>query len=300
MTVLLRQKNQEVFFMFTKISFGYDEELKREVEMRGLSERTFENYRSQLRKMSEHYKKDIKEISVEEGKAYLFHLKHNLKRHAQTINVCRAAYIFFHQNILGNYFPLYALPAHKFVYQLPDILPADDIFSVLLSLSLKHRAILSLCYGSGVRISEALNLDIGDIDSKSMKIYVREGKGGKSRYTILSSYSLECLREYWRKHRPSGSKLFPLRYDPNESMNPQGIEKAFSDAYKKMFPNNNKRITVHTLRHCFGTHMLDNGVDLRAIQSLLGHKSIKTTSLYTQLSDYHFSKLVSPIDRERK
>ena len=285
--------------MFKAIPFQHDDELKQEIELRGLSQRTFENYRSQLRRMSERLKKDVKEITLEEAKEHLHYLKNELHLHPQTINLCRAAFRFFQQNVLGNYIPAYAVPYHKFVYQLPDILPAESIFPVLESLSLKHRAILSLSYGSGLRISEALSVDIGDIESASMKIHVRNGKGARVRYTILSEYSLACLREYWKAFRPPGPKLFPLRHDPCVPMNPQHIRKAFSDAYKSRFPHSNKRITLHTLRHCFGTHMLDNGVDLRTIQILMGHKSIKTTSIYTQLTDYHFSKLTSPIDRGR-
>ena len=286
--------------MFKKIPFQHDDELYKEIELRGLSENTFKNYRSQLRQMSEYYGKEIQYVTVEEGKEYLYYLKSVLKRHPQTINTCRAAYMFYNQNVLGKPILPYMLPAHKFVPRLPDILPASDIIRILDSLSLKYKAILSLCYGSGLRISEAQNLDVGDIDSKGMKVHVRNGKGGKSRYSILSEYSLECLREYWKACRPPMPKLFPRFHNPEEAVFKQHIQKSFSDAYQKLFPNNNKRITVHTLRHCFATHLLDNGADLRTIQVLMGHKSIKTTSLYTQLTDHHFSQLVSPLDRERR
>ena len=285
--------------MFRSIPFKYDEELKREIDIRGLSYLTFKNYRSHLRRISEYFSKDIKTVTTEDAKAYLFHLKNDLDQHPQTINLCRAAFLFFQQSISDVYIPPYSLPRHKFSHRLPDILPTDNIITVLDSLSLKYRAILSLCYGSGLRISESLALDVGDIDSKSMKVYVRHGKGDKSRYTILSAYSLNCLRRYWKSYRPPGPKLFPNRDDPSKAKPAQSVQKSFSDAYKKRFPNSNKKITTHTLRHCFGTHMLDNGTDLRTIQILLGHKSIKTTSIYLQLTDFHFSKLASPIDRGR-
>ena len=133
-----------------------------------------------------------------------------------------------------------------------------------------------------------------------MKVYVRHGKGGKVRYTILSDYSLNCLRKYWKSYRPKGPNLFPKFQNPCDAAPPQHIQKAFSDAFKKSFPHSNKRITPHTLRHCFATHLLDSGVDLRTIQVLLGHKSIQSTSIYTQLTDFHFSKLVSPLDRGKE
>jgi site-specific recombinase XerD len=285
--------------MFSGIPFKYDDELKREIDLRGLSTLTFKNYRSHLRRISEYFGKDLMDVTIEETKEYLYNLKSKLRQHPQTINLCRAAFIFFRHNVVGDYFPKYMLPHHKFVYQLPDILPSGSIVPILDELSLKHRAVLSLCYGSGLRISEALAVEVGDIDSGSMRLHVRNGKGARTRHTILSNYSLGCLRKYWIQFRPQGSKLFPLRHDPCDSMNPQHIQKAFSDIYKNRFPHCNKRITPHTLRHCFGSHLLDSGVDLRAIQALLGHKSISSTSIYTQLTDYHFSKLTSPIDRGR-
>jgi len=285
--------------MFKSIPFQYDSDLKREIDLQGLSYFTFKNYRSQLRRISEHFGKDVRDVTIEEAKLYLHHLKSNLGRHPQTINVCRSAFVFFQQNVLGKYIHPHALPRHKFIHRLPDILPRDSIMSVLNCLSLKYRAILSLCYGSGLRISEALDIEVGDIDSKNMKLYVRQGKGNKSRYTILSAYSLNCLRKYWKSYRTPGPKLFPVKYDPNKPKPPQYVQKSFADAYKRSFPHCNKRITTHTLRHCFATHLLDSGTDLRTIQILLGHKSIKTTSIYTQLTDFHFAKLTSPLDRGR-
>ena len=285
--------------MFKSIPFNYDIELKREIDLRGYSYVTFKNYRSNLRRISEYIGKDIKDVTVGDAKEYLYYLKNTLKQHPETINLARAAFIFFKQGILGEYIPYYTLPRHKVVRQLPDILSAKDILSTLDCLSLKYRAVLSLCYGSGLRISEALALEIGDVDSDAMKVFIRCGKGSKSRYSILSAYSLNCLRLYWKSYQPPGPMLFPKRDVPEDAKPPQHIQKCFTDAYEKRFPYSNKKITTRTLRHCFATHLLDNGTDLRTIQILLGHKSIQSTAIYTQLTDIHFSKLVSPIDRER-
>ena len=285
--------------MFKKISFRYDNDLKREIDLRGLSFCTFSNYRSHLRRISEHFKKDIKNVTTDEAKTYLLYLKNTKNQNAQSINVCRAAFNFFQQNILNNYLPSYLLPRHKVAQKLPSTISADDILTVFDNIPLSHKAVLSLCYGSGLRISEALAVEIGDIDSKAMKVFVRNGKGGKSRYSILSEYSLTCLRQYWKKHRPPGPVLFPKRNKPSESKPPQNIQKTFKDTYIKLFPNSNKRITPHTLRSCFATHLLDCGTDLRTIQLLLGHKSIASTSIYLQLTEHHFNQLVSPIDKGR-
>ena len=137
--------NQEVLSMFKSKSFQYDTELKREIDIRGLSYLTFKNYRSQLRRISEHFSKDLKDVSLDEAKHYLHHLK-NLKRHPQTINLCRAAYIFFRQSVIGDYVLPYALPRHKVIHKLPDILTSDCIVPVMESVSLKIRAILSLLW----------------------------------------------------------------------------------------------------------------------------------------------------------
>jgi len=285
--------------MFRGIPFKYDDKLKREIDLRGLSYSTFKNYRSHLRRISEFFKKDLMDVSVDEVKVYLHRLKSELHQHPQTINLCRAAFLFFRQSILGDYSSHLTLPHHKFVHKLPDILPAESIIPILEGISLRYRAILSLCYGSGLRISETLALEVSDIDSNNMKVYVRSGKGGKSRYTILSQYSLICLRKYWKSYRPNGSLIFPQYHNHSKPTSPQYVQNLFSETYQKLNPLSNKRITIHTLRHCFATHLLDSGVDLRTIQVLLGHKSIASTSMYLQLTDLHFSKLTSPLDRER-
>jgi site-specific recombinase XerD len=286
--------------MSKTILFHYDNELRREIDLRGLSYTTFKNYRSHLRRICEHFGKDIKEVSAEEVKVYLYHLKNNLNRHPQTLNVCRSAYIFFRQSVLGDNISPYSVPIHKFVYQLPDIIDRDTIMFILDTFSLKYKAVLSLCYGSGLRISEALAVQVSDIDSKNMKLYVRKSKGGKSRYSILSVHSLGCLRQYWKACRPAGPFLFPRMHNSDKPLFAQHVRLTFSKTYTTLFPLSHKKITTHTLRHCFATHLLDSGVDLRVIQALLGHKSIASTSIYTRLTDYHFSQLVSPLDRDGK
>jgi len=284
--------------MFKTIPFQYDEELKREIDLRGYSYITFKNYRSHLRRISEYIGKDISSVTTNEAKQYLYHLHVDLKRCPQCINVCRAAFLFFSQCVMGRNISPYSLPKQKVIQKLPDILPPERILAVFDVLMLKHRAILSLCYGSGLRISEVLSLHISDIDSKGMKVFVRNGKGGRQRYSILSEYSLKTLREYFRAHRPQGVYLFPKRGNPGRHLSPQFVQTQFATTYKQLFPvDKDKRITIHTLRHCFATHLLDSDTDLRTIQILLGHKSITSTCIYTHLTKRHFSQLVSPLDQ---
>ena len=251
--------------MYMSIPFQYEDELKWEIDLRGLNYSTYKTYKSHLRRISEYFSKDIKDITVEELKMYQHHLKNVLGRHPQTINLYRAAFVFFRQYVLGEFMPPYTIPRHKFVYQLPDILSPEKIIPVLSDLTLRSRAILSLCYGSGARISEAIAVEIGDIDLSNMKLYIRHAKGGKSRYSILSAYSLKCLRKYWTAKRPPGQLLFPRLHDPSKPLFPEHVQTEFSEAYRNRFSHSNKKITPHTLRHCFATHLLDSGTDLRVI-----------------------------------
>jgi len=284
--------------MFKTIPFQYDEELKREIDLRGYSYTTFKNYRSQLRRISDYIGKGIADVTPEEAKRFLHHMHTELKLGPQAINVCRAAFNFFYRCVMGRDLSPYALPSQKAVQKLPDIIPQERILAAFAALQLKHRAILSLCYGSGLRISEALAVRVCDIDSESMRVFVQNGKGGKQRYSILSEYSLCTLREYYREYRPEGGFLFPMRDDPDRHLSPQFVRDRFTAVYEGLFPaDKGKRITIHTLRHCFATHLLDSGADLRTIQILLGHKSIASTCVYTHLTERHFSQLVSPLDR---
>jgi site-specific recombinase XerD len=284
--------------MFQSVPFAHDKALNREIKLRGLSTCTFNNYRSHLRRISEYFSKDIGNVSVEDMKMYLDHLHTDLGLNPQTINVARAAYLFFHQKVLAKPIPNDNVPYCKVVPALPAIIPREKIIAVFDALPLKYRAILSVCYGSGLRISEALSLKAGDIDSAAGRVFVEFGKGRKPRYSVLSRSSLAVLRKYYKAYRPAGEYLFPHRDSIGKPMNPQRIQNVFTEVYRRLFPGDDRKITIHTLRHCFATHLLDSGVDLRTIQILLGHKLIKTTCRYTQLTEYRFSLVVSPLDRK--
>jgi site-specific recombinase XerD len=280
------------------IPFKHEEALMQEISMRGLSYKTYKNYKSRLRLLSEHFGKDIAEITPKEVKSYLLHLKRNTDFSPQTINMYRASYIFCKRHILGQYVNSDSMPTHKVPLKLPDIVSCETIISILNEMPLKYRAVFSLCYGSGLRISEALCIGIDDIDSRRMSIFVRNGKGGKPRHSVLSNYSLNVLREYYRAFRPKGPFLFPSCSDSERADTTVKVFGILADAFSRAFPESKKKITSHTLRHCFATHLLDSGVDLRTIQILLGHASIQSTCIYTHLTTVHFSKLVSPLDRE--
>lgn len=176
---------------------------------------------------------------------------------------------------------------------LPEVLSLEEIKSILDNThNLKHKTLLSLIYSAGLRIGEAINLKVSDIDSKRMLIHIKMAKGNKDRYTLLSPLFLNLLRDYYKAYTPK-SYLFEGQdggqYTTSSAQ--QVIKKAVQLAGIK-----GRRITLHTLRHSFATHLLESGTDLRYIQSLLGHSSPKTTMIYTHVSEQRIQKIKNPFD----
>ena len=153
--------------------------------------------------------------------------------------------------------------------------------------------VVTTAYGAGLRVSEACRLQVQDIDGKRGLIHVRLGKGGKDRYVMLSQRLLGLLRQYWVAVRPSGEWLFPGR-KPGKPLTPSAVRRALNVAVKAA--KLKKRVTVHVLRHSFATHLLETGTDIRLIQVLLGHASIRTTARYAQVSTTHIGRVKSPLD----
>ena len=190
------------------------------------------------------------------------------------------------------------VPWPRMPWKLPDILTPDEMVEVLAAIdSLMHRAIVMTAYGTGLRISEACALMTGDIDSKRGVIHVRDGKRGRDRFVMLPARLLDVLRAYWRAARPTGPALFPGQ-TPRGVISSNAVGRALHKAVKRTTIN--KRVTPHVLRHCFATHLLEGGTDIRIIQMLLGHGSIRTTARYTQVSTRHIAKTQSPLDRLAK
>jgi site-specific recombinase XerD len=178
--------------------------------------------------------------------------------------------------------------------KLPVILGADEVVRFLEAVpSLKTRTALTTAYAAGLRASEAVGLKVADIDSSRMLIQVRHGKGAKDRAVMLSPQLLSILRTYWRLARPK-EWLFPGR-DESKPIDVQVLHAACRSATKAA--GLAKRVTVHTLRHSFATHLLESGIDIRIIQVLLGHNSLSTTARYTQVATTTIAKTQSPLDR---
>jgi len=176
---------------------------------------------------------------------------------------------------------------------LPVVLSREEIERLFRHVGfLTHRAVLMLCYGSGLRISEAVSLKAGHIDSERMLIRVEKGKGAKDRYTVLSTNMLHLLRRYWKERRPA-DYLFP-GVIAGTHVSAGAVQQVCREACR--LAGIEKRVTPHTLRHSFATHLLENGTDTRAIQVLLGHSRIDTTARYTAVTPGLLSTIASPLD----
>lgn len=176
--------------------------------------------------------------------------------------------------------------------KMPDVLSIEEIKLVIQSIeNLKHRTIISLIYSYGLRISECVKIKIRDIDSTRMMIKVLQSKGNKDRYVPLSNKMLILLREYYKEYKPK-EYLFEGQIEKFYSV--RSIQSILKSAISKT--KIKKKISVHSLRHSYATHLLEQGTDISLIQKLLGHKDIKTTLLYTQISQSQISKIKNPFD----
>jgi integrase/recombinase XerD len=182
---------------------------------------------------------------------------------------------------------------------LPVILSREEVSRLIESArTLKHRTALSVAYGAGLRVSEVVALKVGDIDSTRMLLRVEQGKGQKDRYALLPPILLERLRTWWRHARAEG-KVLPGGYlfpglDPLDSMSTRQLNRAVHEAAQAA--RIDKRVTMHTLRHCFATHLLEQKEDIRTIQVLLGHKKLETPALYTQVATETLRQVISPLE----
>jgi site-specific recombinase XerD len=183
----------------------------------------------------------------------------------------------------------------KVPHRLPDVLSAGEVRRLLEAVEPpKHRAVLMAAYGAGMRISEACSLRTTDIDSQRGVIHIRDGKRDRDRFVMLSPVLLTALREYWKIYRPTPPIMFPGS-QADTSVSHGAVRKALHRARARV--GITKCVTPHSMRHAFATHLLENGADIRTIQVLLGHGSIRSTARYTQVSVNHICKTKSPLDR---
>jgi len=240
-----------------------------------------------------YYRYDIDKIDESMIIAFLRYLVIERKVSTSYQNQSINAIKFYYERVLGGQRKVYLVDRPRSEKSLPVVLNEEEVCAIIsATTNLKHKTILMTIYSAGLRISEAIHLKIEDIDSSRMQIRVVQSKGKKDRYTLLSVKTLEILRQYFQVYKP---KVWLFEGQKGEQYSDRSIQSILKLAVSKT--NIKKRVTVHTLRHSFATHLLENGTDLRYIQTLLGHESSKTTEIYTHVTTKGFEQIKSPLDR---
>ena len=259
-----------------------------DMQLRGLSTRTQETYAQAVSQLAKHYHKSPDQIDEEELRQYFLYLM-NVKRAARntcTIALCGIKFFYEHTLERQWHFLEFARPAKE--KKLPVVLSVEEVTAILARVHIQHyRVCLTIIYACGLRLLEGVHLQVNNIDSARKMLHIRQGKGGKDRYVPLPEVSLRMLRRHWLTHR-NRVWLFPaLRTGQspehaNQPMNESSVQKAFHAALCES--GIHKNATVHTLRHSYATHLLEAGLNLRIIQSYLGHASPATTAINTHLT----------------
>ena len=264
-----------------------------DMTVRNLAPNTQDSYLRQVSLFSRHFNKSPEQLGPEEIRAYQIYLAEERKVSVGTRIVAVSALRFLYAVTLQRDWTLQLIPAPKKDHRLPVILSPQEILQLLQAApSFPHHVIFSTMYGTGMRVSEAVHLRAGDIDSQRMMIRIELSKGHKGRDVQLSPKLLELLRCYWRKVRP-GEWMFPGQI-PNQPLTREAVGDAVVQAGQRA--GLKKHTTPHSLRHAYAVHLLEAGTDVRRIQLLLGHRSLSTTARYLRLATTTVCATTSPLD----
>ncbi len=267
--------------------------IEQELKLRNYSPKTRKAYTFHLRAFSKFLGRDPATATESEIRRYLVYLVDDLKVSAPHINQAVSALKFFYAKALWDARKIQNIPRPKGYKTLPTVLSRDELLRILDNVpNIKHRTLLMLVYSAGLRVGEAVSLRVEDIDAERGMIRVRQGKGRKDRYTTLSEVAMGALREYQKWVKPT-NWLFPGGLKGTH-LTERSVEKVLSVAAPRA--GIAKRVTPHTLRHSFATHLLEDGIDLRYIQELLGHRRPETTMRYTAVARKDLRKIRSPLD----
>jgi len=251
----------------------------RETQLHQFSPRTTQAYVAAVKDLAAYYRRPPDRITCEEARSYLHYLLTERKLSSSTCNQRAAGITFFYHHVLGRK-DIDLKMRRRRPQRLPEILSSQEVKRLInAAANPRDRAVLMVAYGTGVRVSELVNLKLTDIHSDRMTIRVEQGKGRKDRYTLLSRHLLTELRAYWRAYRPQ-KWLFCTRWQI-QPISISAAQRVYRKAKKCAKLQRGRGI--HTLRHCFATHLLEAGVDVRTIQTFLGHKSLQTTMRYLRV-----------------
>ena len=278
--------------ILVSIPDGAWEIIEKEHVVRKYSRRTIKLYLHYNEELLKFSNKTSYQISNDDVRDYLYYLSEKKNASASTLNIVINALKFYYGEVLKREF-VYEITRPKKDKKLPVVLSPEEVSGILSSVNnIKHKLILMLIYSVGLRVSEVVKLKPEDIDAERKLIHIKGAKGRKDRYTMLSDVAMKTLREYQRKYKLQTWLFLGQRKDKHISI--RTVQAIFEQARDKA--GIGKDVTVHSLRHSFATHLLENGVDLRYIQELLGHKHSKTTEIYTHVSNKNLREIKSPLD----
>jgi site-specific recombinase XerD len=265
-------------------------QMTKALQLNGKAERTQEAYVRALRMLVQFYGKSPDVLTEEELQEYFLHRKNVSRWSPKTMRICYCGIRFFYQNVLQRNWHILNILRAQNEHRLPTVLSVEEVRRILECVKTPHNyTFLSTVYSCGLRLQEALYLEVSDIQSQRMMIHVHRGKGAKDRYVPLPHSTLGLLRRHWATHR-NPTLLFPARgrngrnasvcQTPMAKSSVQGaLRRAIGEA-----GIHKRQVSIHTLRHCYATHLLEAGVNLRAIQKYMGHAQLETTMLYLHLT----------------
>lgn len=255
--------------------------MDRDLQIRGLSAGTRRKYLASVREFVRYFKRSPDELTISHINQFQFHLIRDRQLSWSAFNIYVCSLRFFYGVTLRRNWDIKHIPYQKTPNKLPEILSQQEIVSLFgATPNLKHQTLLKTAYATGVRVSELIHLRLSDIDSHRMMVRIEEGKGRKDRYVPLSPELLQTLRQYWKRYRPE-PWLF-VGDKPDRSLGLRTAQLVFTHAREKTPIK--KAVSIHSLRHAFATHLLEAGVNLRVIQLLLGHRSLRTTQGYLRVA----------------
>ena len=268
-----------------------------DLQLSGAKPRTQETYLREVENLAKYFNRSPAELGEAELKAYMLYMINERHLSEGTFRFYVAGLKFFYRTTLKRDWPVEKIKHPRSKRKLPVVLDLSEVESLFsVTRNLKHKAILMITYSSGLRVSETARLKVTDIDSKRMTVKVSDGKGGKDRYSILSRTTLEHLRKYWKKYRPTEWLFAGAKGKGHISLS--SIQQVFLKAKKRA--GITKPASVHTLRHSFATHLIEAGTSLHHVQLLLGHRSPTTTTVYLHVSRLNLAQVTSPLDKKVK
>src|SRR5271163_1020664 len=278
---------------------GLRQRLIEDLSVRGFSKKTRHDYLRSVAGFAAFLGRSPDTATAEDIRRFQLH-QSELGTHAPAMNSTVAALRFFFTHTLDRPDISRKLIRLRYPRKLPTVLSAEEVARLLAAAKcLKHRAALAVAYGAGLRVAEVASLKVGDIDSTRMLIRVERGKGGRDRNAMLSSDLLTLLRAWWQDGRRQGVMLpggwlFPGQ-DPSKPITTRQLARVVEEAAQTA--GLTKHVSPHTLRHSFATHLLEDGVDIRVIQVLLGHAKLENTALYTRVATRTVRTVTSPLDK---